>query len=291
MLRRRTLNTDPSSFGIVIFRAASEDEARATMLADPAVREGVMGYAPSPDVVAPESIHARLGLVPGPVAPDRRSAIRKNHKLDKSSPNWTQVANDRQPLCRDAGRSRAIVAGWLIAAAVAVLGLTGAWRSKRRGRETGVRARGRRHGLIGTNGSLPRVPVEFGIYVPQLGFDYAQIRERADACEALGFHSIWFFDHLYGPELPDLPSLEGWTLATAVLAQTTRLRVGHLVLSATFRHPALLAKMATTLDVISGGRLELGLGSGSYPPEHERAAFRGERSPSAPSCSRRRSRS
>jgi alkanesulfonate monooxygenase SsuD/methylene tetrahydromethanopterin reductase-like flavin-dependent oxidoreductase (luciferase family) len=115
--------------------------------------------------------------------------------------------------------------------------------------------------------------VEFGIYVPQLGFDYPQIRERADACEALGFHSIWFFDHLYGPELPDLPALEGWTLATAVLAQTSRLRVGHLVLSATFRHPALLTKMATTLDVISGGRLELGLGSGSYPPEHERAAI------------------
>jgi alkanesulfonate monooxygenase SsuD/methylene tetrahydromethanopterin reductase-like flavin-dependent oxidoreductase (luciferase family) len=96
--------------------------------------------------------------------------------------------------------------------------------------------------------------VEFGIYVPQLGFEYAQIRERAEMCEALGFHSIWFFDHLYGPELPDLPALEGWTLATAVLAQTQRLRVGHLVLSATFRHPALLAKMATTLDVISGGR-------------------------------------
>ena len=115
--------------------------------------------------------------------------------------------------------------------------------------------------------------VEFGIYVPQLGFEYAQIRERAEMCEALGFHSIWFFDHLYGPELPDLPALEGWTLATAVLAQTERLRVGHLVLSATFRHPALLAKMATTLDVISGGRLELGLGSGSYAPEHERAAM------------------
>jgi alkanesulfonate monooxygenase SsuD/methylene tetrahydromethanopterin reductase-like flavin-dependent oxidoreductase (luciferase family) len=115
--------------------------------------------------------------------------------------------------------------------------------------------------------------VEFGIYVPQLGFEYPQILDRARACEALGFHSIWFFDHLYGPELPDLPALEGWTLATAVLAQTTRLRVGHLVLSATFRHPALLAKMATTLDVISGGRLELGLGSGSYAPEHERAAI------------------
>lgn len=121
--------------------------------------------------------------------------------------------------------------------------------------------------------TAPNQKVEFGIYVPQLGFDYGQIRARAEACEALGYHSIWFFDHLYGPQVPDLPALEGWTLATAVLAQTERLRVGHLVLSATFRHPALLAKMATTLDVISGGRLELGLGSGSYAAEHDRAAM------------------
>jgi alkanesulfonate monooxygenase SsuD/methylene tetrahydromethanopterin reductase-like flavin-dependent oxidoreductase (luciferase family) len=115
--------------------------------------------------------------------------------------------------------------------------------------------------------------VEFGIYVPQIGFSYDEIRARAELCEELGFHSLWFFDHLYGPELPQQPSFEAWTLATAVLARTTRLRVGHLVLSSTFRHPVLLAKMATSLDVISGGRLELGIGSGSYAAEHERAGI------------------
>jgi F420-dependent oxidoreductase-like protein len=115
--------------------------------------------------------------------------------------------------------------------------------------------------------------VDFGIYVPQLAFGYDDVLARARLCEELGISSLWLFDHLYGPELPDTPALEGWTLATALLAQTTRLRVGHLVLCATFRHPALLAKMATTLDVISAGRLELGVGSGSYEAEHERAGI------------------
>jgi len=110
--------------------------------------------------------------------------------------------------------------------------------------------------------------IEFGIYVPQLAFTYDDVLWRARLCEQLGFSSFWLYDHLYGPGMPDLPALEGWTLATALLAQTTKLRVGHLVLCATFRHPALLAKMAATLDVISNGRLELGLGSGSYEPEH-----------------------
>jgi alkanesulfonate monooxygenase SsuD/methylene tetrahydromethanopterin reductase-like flavin-dependent oxidoreductase (luciferase family) len=112
--------------------------------------------------------------------------------------------------------------------------------------------------------------VDFGIYIPQVGFDYQEVYERARLCEELGFHSVWFMDHLYPPELPGVPSFEAWTIATAILAQTTRLRVGHLVLSNTFRHPALLAKMATSLDVISGGRLDLGIGSGSYAPEHAR---------------------
>lgn len=116
-------------------------------------------------------------------------------------------------------------------------------------------------------------PVEFGIYLPQVGFSYDELRDRALLCEELGIGSLWLMDHLYPPELPDVPSFEAWTLATALLAQTTRLRIGHLVLSATFRHPALLAKMATSLDVLSGGRLELGVGSGSYAPEHERAGI------------------
>lgn len=65
-----------------------------------------------------------------------------------------------------------------------------------------------------------------------------------------------------------MPSFEAWTTATALAASTERIRLGHLVLANGFRHPALLAKMAVTLDHASGGRLDLGLGSGSYPPEY-----------------------
>jgi F420-dependent oxidoreductase-like protein len=119
----------------------------------------------------------------------------------------------------------------------------------------------------------PSAPIDFGIYVPQLAFGYPDLLARAQLCEELGFSSFWLFDHLYGPELPGTPAFEGWTLATALLARTTRLRVGHLVLCNNFRHPALLAKMATTLDVISEGRLDLGIGSGSYEPEHTQAGL------------------
>lgn len=121
--------------------------------------------------------------------------------------------------------------------------------------------------------AVERAKVEFGIYLPQIGFSYDEIRARAELCDELGFHSIWFFDHLYGPELPQQPSFEAWTLTSSVLAHTSRLRAGQLVSSNTFRHPVLLAKMATSLDVISGGRLELGIGSGSYAAEHERAGI------------------
>jgi alkanesulfonate monooxygenase SsuD/methylene tetrahydromethanopterin reductase-like flavin-dependent oxidoreductase (luciferase family) len=115
--------------------------------------------------------------------------------------------------------------------------------------------------------------VEIGIYLPQVGFTWPEILDRALLCEELGLDAVWLMDHLYPPEMPDVPSFEAWTTATALLARTSRLRVGHLVLSQSFRHPALLAKMATSLDVISGGRLELGLGSGSYAAEHERAGI------------------
>jgi alkanesulfonate monooxygenase SsuD/methylene tetrahydromethanopterin reductase-like flavin-dependent oxidoreductase (luciferase family) len=114
---------------------------------------------------------------------------------------------------------------------------------------------------------------QVGIYLPQLGLTYDELLARARRCEDLGYRSLWLFDHLYPPGLPDVPSFEAWTLATALLVQTSRLRVGHLVLCNGFRHPALLAKMATSLDVVSGGRLELGIGSGSYQPEHGQAGM------------------
>ncbi len=117
------------------------------------------------------------------------------------------------------------------------------------------------------------VGIEFGVYLPQVALGFDALLDRALVCERLGYDSFWLFDHLYAPGLPSVPSLEGWTLATALLARTTRLRVGHLVTCNNFRHPALLGKMATTADVVSGGRVELGLGSGSVEREHREAGL------------------
>jgi alkanesulfonate monooxygenase SsuD/methylene tetrahydromethanopterin reductase-like flavin-dependent oxidoreductase (luciferase family) len=115
--------------------------------------------------------------------------------------------------------------------------------------------------------------LDIGVYVPQMGFSYGDVLQRAQRCEQLGIGSLWLYDHLYGPGVPNIPSLEAWTLATALLSRTERLRVGHLVLCNQFRHPAVLAKMATTLDQVSDGRLELGLGSGSIEDEHHRTGL------------------
>lgn len=109
--------------------------------------------------------------------------------------------------------------------------------------------------------------LEVGVYLPQVGLGWNELRARVVLCDELGIDSVWFMDHLYPPALPGVPSFEAWTTATAAAAVTTRIRVGHLVLAAGFRHPALLAKMAITLDHVSDGRLELGVGSGSYAPE------------------------
>ena len=115
--------------------------------------------------------------------------------------------------------------------------------------------------------------LDIGVYLPQMAFSYSDVLHRARRCEDLGIGSVWLYDHLYAPGAANLDSLEAWTLATALLSNTTRLRVGHLVLCNQFRHPVLLAKMATSLDHISGGRLELGLGSGSIEDEHSRAGL------------------
>jgi alkanesulfonate monooxygenase SsuD/methylene tetrahydromethanopterin reductase-like flavin-dependent oxidoreductase (luciferase family) len=101
-----------------------------------------------------------------------------------------------------------------------------------------------------------------------MAFSYEDVLTRGRDIERLGYHSMWLYDHFYGPFLPDLDSFEAWTLATYLLAQTETLRLGHLVLCANFRHPALLGKMVSTLDVLSGGRYEVGLGSGSVEREH-----------------------
>jgi alkanesulfonate monooxygenase SsuD/methylene tetrahydromethanopterin reductase-like flavin-dependent oxidoreductase (luciferase family) len=115
--------------------------------------------------------------------------------------------------------------------------------------------------------------LDVGVFVPQMGFSYEDVLHRAVRCEQLGIGSVWLYDHLYGPAAPSISSLEAWTTATALLARTERLRVGHMVLCNQFRHPTLLAKMATTLDQICSGRLELGIGSGSIEDEHHRAGL------------------
>lgn len=133
--------------------------------------------------------------------------------------------------------------------------------------------------------------LDIGVYVPQMGFSYQDVLHRALRCEELGIGSLWLYDHLYGPGMPEIDSLEAWTLATALLSRTERLRVGHMVLCNQFRHPLLVAKMATTLDQISAGRLQLGIGSGSIEDEHRRAGLDWGRSRPGPPGSASRWRS
>jgi len=111
--------------------------------------------------------------------------------------------------------------------------------------------------------------LQFGVMVPQLGSgDYAASRTVAQQAEALGFDSVWVADHLFGiPSPQDTLFLECWTLLTALAVETQRVRIGTMTLCNGFRPPALLAKMAATLDVISQGRLEVGIGSGWYERE------------------------
>jgi F420-dependent oxidoreductase-like protein len=84
------------------------------------------------------------------------------------------------------------------------------------------------------------------------------------------FEHAWLFDH-FNPIQGELdgPCFEGWTLLSALAAQTTRLRLGLMVAGNTYRHPAVHAHMAATVDVISGGRLDFGVGAGWNEYEHE----------------------
>ena len=93
--------------------------------------------------------------------------------------------------------------------------------------------------------------------------------ERWRRFEELGFDSVWDCDHWIQPSRPTGPYFEAWTLLAALAARSERIRVGVLVSSNTFRHPAWLAKQAATVDHISNGRLELGFGAGWYVPEHK----------------------
>jgi alkanesulfonate monooxygenase SsuD/methylene tetrahydromethanopterin reductase-like flavin-dependent oxidoreductase (luciferase family) len=99
---------------------------------------------------------------------------------------------------------------------------------------------------------------------------WKEVLERAQMADEVGFDSIWISDHLIHrfPGVPDYGIWEAWSLVAALAATTSRVQIGTWVLCSGFRNPALLAKMADTVDEISDGRLILGIGSGWHEPEY-----------------------
>lgn len=134
--------------------------------------------------------------------------------------------------------------------------------------------------------------MQVGLMVPQGwkheydGWDpaaaWARSVELAEHAEALGFESLWVFDHFHTiPDPTDEITFESFTMLAALAMATYRVRLGHMVVCAGFRNPGLTAKLSSTIDVISGGRFELGIGAGwkqdewlaygyGFPPIRER---------------------
>ena len=113
--------------------------------------------------------------------------------------------------------------------------------------------------------------VRFGFFLSQANRTWQEMLDDFTLAEELGFDHAWLVDHLLdtdGP--PEHPCHEAWTLLAALAARTSRIRLGVLVSSNTFRHPAVLLKEAVTVDHVSGGRLILGFGTGWHEDEHRR---------------------
>ncbi len=129
--------------------------------------------------------------------------------------------------------------------------------------------------------------MRFGLALPQYDFSlpaegpirWPSVLEWAQRAEALGFSSVWLSDHLfydlarYGGPSGRQRALECFTGLGALSAATSRVRLGTLVACNDFRNPAVLAKMVSTLDVLSGGRMELGLGAGWFEAEYRAAGI------------------
>ena len=130
--------------------------------------------------------------------------------------------------------------------------------------------------------------MKVGVALPHYDFSYPDGRPAdleatiafARRVEELGFDSVWVSDHFfldlskYGGAAERHSSLEAITSLAAIAVETERVRLGTLVLCEAFRHPPLLAKMAATLDIVSGGRLDLGVGAGWYEDEYVANGYR-----------------
>src|SRR6476659_8163322 len=109
--------------------------------------------------------------------------------------------------------------------------------------------------------------VEFHLFQPQMRLSLDALVERARGAEAAGFTGVWGMDHLMPPLANDHPMFEAMTTTMLLATRTERVAVVNLVLCDAFRHPAMLAREAVTIDHASDGRFELGIGSGSVPEE------------------------
>lgn len=118
--------------------------------------------------------------------------------------------------------------------------------------------------------------LDFGLQIePQYGFTYEKIREIASLIECLGFESLWVSDHFFmTDESVETPCLECWTTLAAIANDTKRLRLGSMVSSQSYRNPALLAKIAASIDNISGGRVNFGVGAGWKEVEYKAYGYR-----------------
>ncbi len=111
--------------------------------------------------------------------------------------------------------------------------------------------------------------MEVCLFLPQMRLSLDAVVERAQAAEAAGFTGIAFMDHLAPPMAERHDMHDAIVTAAWVAAHTSTIRIGHLVLCDAFRHPAVLARQAVSLDHASGGRFDLGIGWGSVPTEFD----------------------
>ena len=109
--------------------------------------------------------------------------------------------------------------------------------------------------------------VHFGVTIPQIKRTWDEAKANSLEFEAMGYDSLWVCDHLYGPQSPQIPILEAWSLIAAVAAVTEKVEIGTLVTPAGMRNAAQLGKVIATIDNIADGRIIPGLGAGWMPRE------------------------